>query len=775
MTKMSEFVFGSSVAIGEGFYFGGLGVPGFDYSVNGFNPELVADMSKDYYRSGGATTTSDDLFTHTRNGNATMVDSDGLLKWGPHNLLTYSEQFDNAAWTKFNTSVTANAAVAPDGTQTANLIQATSVSAPEIRGITLGGAINQNDKITFSVWLKSNEGDGLANQVAIRNLTDAINPLSIDVNLTDGSFTYLTGSSGATVTGFSDGWWLVELTYEGLAGKSYRGSFGALGTLPSLPSSVYAWGAHVYRSDLGGMVNNPDRGDSYVPTTSSAVYLPRRGHHVYNGSAWVNKGLLVESEARTNLLTYSEDFTNASWLTGGLNSVVSSNTSISPDGNTNAETLSVDSVGGATGTVGVAKAITVSTSTAYTASVFAKADQSDFLALGVVSLTTPANGNVWFDLVNGSVGTSDTGLSGTIKDFGDGWYRCSITFTTDAADTSGQLRIYLGNTDGGASITRDGTSSILIYGAQIEAGSTPSSYIPTSGATVTRAAETLTVPAANLPWPSPVVIGDELVTNGTFDSDTDWTKGAGWTISGGVASFSNPTGTSLDQTGLPTMFAGRVYMLTFDMNYTSGAGCTVGINVGGGIDTFGAFNGTATHTAFVVPTVNRSGISITGIGTSVFYIDNISVKEINPLSVSIQMQGEMTYAEVTDGNNVVPFRWHIDNNNRIIDRLSVVSGSDTGQFIFQQTNSGTNDEVGSGANTYSPGVNVPFNIASRHGSTFINGAVDGTALTADTTPVALPDLSSTDLQLGYDYMGTISLFRIWADDLGDAGIAEASA
>ena len=72
------------------------------------------------------------------------------------------------------------------------------------------------------------------------------------------------------------------------------------------------------------------------------------------------------------------------------------------------------------------------------------------------------------------------------------------------------------------------------------------------------------------------------------------------------------------------------------------------------------------------------------------------------------------------------------------------------------------------------GVNVPFNISSRHGSTFINGAVGGTALTADTTPTALPNLSSTDLNLGRTFMGTIGQFRMWAEDLTDAGITEAS-
>jgi hypothetical protein len=68
---------------------------------------------------------------------------------------------------------------------------------------------------------------------------------------------------------------------------------------------------------------------------------------------------------------------------------------------------------------------------------------------------------------------------------------------------------------------------------------------------------------------------------------------------------------------------------------------------------------------------------------------------------------------------------------------------------------------------YSPGVNVPFNIASYHGSTFINGAVGGTALTANTNPTALPDLSSTDLSVGYDFMGNIEQVSIWVGGITD--------
>jgi hypothetical protein len=78
-------------------------------------------------------------------------------------------------------------------------------------------------------------------------------------------------------------------------------------------------------------------------------------------------------------------------------------------------------------------------------------------------------------------------------------------------------------------------------------------------------------------------------------------------------------------------------------------------------------------------------------------------------------------------------------------------------------------------NEYQPDVLVPINISSHvHGSNFVNGAKDGVADTAITTPTGLPDLSASNLNLGYDYNGTIRTFRIWAQDIGDAGLVEAT-
>jgi hypothetical protein len=279
------------------------------------------------------------------------------------------------------------------------------------------------------------------------------------------------------------------------------------------------------------------------------------------------------------------------------------------------------------------------------------------------------------------------------------------------------------------------------------------------------------VPAANLPWPSPVVIGEELVTNGTFDENADnWTLGGSSVYSSNAVDVNVPPVTvALEQTGF-TPVIGKVYLVSYSItNYVSGG---LRAQFAGFSTPFALSNGTITHVG--VATSTSSLLTFIN-GGSAFEgtIDNISVKEINPLSVSIQMQGEMTYADEDSLSNVKFVDWTA--STKYIRQYLRTDSTKTGMLYLLQ-NDGANLDVTSGLGLeYTPSVNVPFNIASRHGSTFINGAVDGTALTADTTPVALPDLSATDLELGFDYMGTISLFRVWADDLTDAGIAEASA
>jgi hypothetical protein len=277
------------------------------------------------------------------------------------------------------------------------------------------------------------------------------------------------------------------------------------------------------------------------------------------------------------------------------------------------------------------------------------------------------------------------------------------------------------------------------------------------------------------------VIGEELVTNGTFDTDI-----SGWnnfdplraTISydSGTLKVDNTTGTGdgyIYQNNL-SFTAGDVVLITATYSNTTLNGKLYFINSSNapiGTNNETSLDGSGIATWMLVVPSTATGILFGNFDTnSPWNIDNVSVKEIDPLSVSIQMDGRMTYADTNSNPEARLFHW-VSGANYIRFDLRTDS-TRTGGMSFYQSPPAT--QVASSDLYYSPDILVPYNIASRHGSTFLNGALSGTALTANTTPTALPDLSSTDLDLAYDYMGTIRTFRIWDADLTDEGIAYVS-
>ena len=208
------------------------------------------------------------------------------------------------------------------------------------------------------------------------------------------------------------------------------------------------------------------------------------------------KGLLIE-EARTNLVTYSQDFTNAAWTK--TNAATLALDATGPDGVSNSAVTLVDNGAGGTSFVSVrVNSVTVLTNTPYTLSCFMKADQLTWGRLQLNNFTTASGQGAYFDLAGGAVGAVGSEItSANIEPYGDGWYRCSVTFTSDAVDTLGDILILPAEADGDVVLPLDGTSSILIYGAQFEAGAFPTSYIPTlSGSTVTRSADVASMPVS---------------------------------------------------------------------------------------------------------------------------------------------------------------------------------------------------------------------------------------------------------------------------------------
>jgi len=196
-------------------------------------------------------------------------------------------------------------------------------------------------------------------------------------------------------------------------------------------------------------------------------------------------GLLVE-ESRSNLVTYSEDFTNAAWIEDGA--TVTASTTTAPDGLASSYEL-VENSSSAT-QHRIVDSIPISSGVTYTASVYVKRGTGS-RQLGIINVL--GGSRVYFNLDTNTVDTETLG-SGKIESVGNGWYRCSATGVSTSTSTAFYIALCDGITAGSETYDGDGSSSILIYGAQFEAGSFPTSYIPSnSGSTTTRSADVASI------------------------------------------------------------------------------------------------------------------------------------------------------------------------------------------------------------------------------------------------------------------------------------------
>jgi hypothetical protein len=206
----------------------------------------------------------------------------------------------------------------------------------------------------------------------------------------------------------------------------------------------------------------------------------------FNPLTLICKGLLIE-ESRTNLFTYSEDFTG--W-TFSQASVVSS--AVTSPANDLTTTKLLENT--ATAQHLVRKSISVTSGTSYTVSIYAQKAERDWLY--IVGGGNAGAPSAYFDLTNGVVGTVGSGTAATISDAGNGFYRCTISKA--ATVTGSALFSFAPATgNGGASYAGNDPSTdptgIYIWGAQLEAGDFATSYIPTTIAQVTRTADVATM------------------------------------------------------------------------------------------------------------------------------------------------------------------------------------------------------------------------------------------------------------------------------------------
>jgi hypothetical protein len=404
-------------------------------------------------------TTGSNLVDFTRASSGTYVDSEGVIRTATTNLLLRSEEFETT-WGTFGLSVTANQETAPNGALTADLISINGSGQGIWQPVTSAPGV----QYTFSVYVKLGTMSAANYKIAVRDDTAGV---------------FIASDVEPTQAPSSNGWTRISYTATAPAGCTTI-RFYAFRNTANVTGTIYLWGAQLEQSTTVG---------EYIPTTSTINSAPRFDHNPTTGESL---GLLVE-ESRQNLLEYSEDISQWSSITGG-SPTITPNADTAPDG-TNTATLIENT--GTTGYIGDATAYT--SGTTYTFSGYFKANDGDKVAILLYS--SGATSGFWnsetfnvattFDLTNGTF-TAFAGAvaptTSTITDAGNGWWRCSITATA-TSNSSGANQL-IRNMSGG-------TEGIYVWGYQIEAGSFPTSYIPTTGATATRAADVASISGSN--------------------------------------------------------------------------------------------------------------------------------------------------------------------------------------------------------------------------------------------------------------------------------------
>jgi hypothetical protein len=221
--------------------------------------------------------------------------------------------------------------------------------------------------------------------------------------------------------------------------------------------------------------------DSQGIIRTATTDAPRITHDPTTGRCL---GLLVE-EARTNLHLWSEDVSE--WFTP-LEVTASTDQTVAPDGTSTADQF-LETTATSLHSRG-STAIVFVNGTTYTYSVFVKSINGRNYEIGFPLLFSGRFAR--FDLSAGTVQGTDAGVTATITWLANGWFRCTATSTCDLS--AGGARVSNFINDGSArSYTGDTGSGLYIWGAQLEVGEFPTSYIKTEGSTATRAADIATM------------------------------------------------------------------------------------------------------------------------------------------------------------------------------------------------------------------------------------------------------------------------------------------
>ena len=223
--------------------------------------------------------------------------------------------------------------------------------------------------------------------------------------------------------------------------------------------------------------------DGLIETVATNV--PRLDYPLIDGVVQDCPALLLEP-SRTNIIPYSEDFTNSAWIK--LKTTVSANSVIAPDGSQTADLISETTD---YGIHQIYDTITLANGS-YSGSIFIKQKNIRYIQIQLSDFSTGEVGIV-FDFDTGTVhSTISTGswssFNYSVQALDNEWFKVNLSGTKGGGSVVVPV-IRLLNDSLSDSYTGDANKGIYLWGAQLESGSYPTSYIPTSGSTATRSAD----------------------------------------------------------------------------------------------------------------------------------------------------------------------------------------------------------------------------------------------------------------------------------------------
>ncbi len=373
-------------------------------------------------------------FTATRATTATRVNADGLVDLVPYNLLQRSEEFGTAPWSLINgASIAADTTTAPNGTLTADTLTFNGTPFGQIQQ---ASTRTTGDVLTLSIWMKSNTLTTIALYI---------------------------GNDTSNVT-INSSWQRFTIT------KTITSNAATPKIVSSIAGSVDIWGAQ--------LVEGTSARD-YL-RTETRLNIPRIDYSL--GGC---PNILLEPQ-RTNLARQSSSFDNASWTKTA--SSVTANTTTSPSGIQDADTLTAD---GTSSRHDAFFAPSVTSGTTYTYSIYAKKGTNDFFQISTGG-GFGSNAFANFDLNSGVLGTIGSAATATITALENGWYRCTMTAPATVTGTTGIYNLIVTSASTSRLEVNTLSTSVFLWGAQFEQGAYSTSYIPTTTASVTRNADTIT-------------------------------------------------------------------------------------------------------------------------------------------------------------------------------------------------------------------------------------------------------------------------------------------